>query len=510
MDFFRRLTAQLRQLWLGMSFGRRTTFVLLIAILIASVAGVGYWASQPDYRVLYSDLSVEDAGAVTAKLQSQNVQFRLTSGGTTILVPAEQVQQLKVDLAMEGLPNKQKGFEVFDDAPLGMTPFMQHVNYGRALETELAKSIMRLNPVAHARVHLVRPEQSPFIREQKPTTASVVLTLKPGRTLSTSMAAGIVALVSHGVEGLSPENVTLLDSNGRILSDQHPGPSTAAPANQLDARRELEAHLASQAEQMLTQLLGPNRAIVRVSAEVNFKNTHEKRETYSPEDRVAKSEKVTSVKSASGPQNKGGGPAGVASNTGTGRSAPTPAPGPNSSEETTETDYAVSKSETELEDHSSIIERLTVAALVDLSRSDEGGQVAPPMTQAEAEEIIKQAVGYKDSRGDVIKVKNVKLFSVPALTTLDNEVLQTQRWEMYVNLVRNASLGVAALVALAIGIMVIRRLRPLSATESAEEGGRTRVLEDVVTLSEQNPEMMARLLARWLEEQEQPSRRAAA
>jgi flagellar M-ring protein FliF len=509
MDFFRRSTAQLRQLWLGMSFARRTTFVILIAVLVASVAGVGFWASQPDYRVLYSDLSVEDAGAVTAKLQSQNVQFRLTSGGTTILVPAEQVQQLKVDLAMEGLPNKQKGFEVFDDAPLGMTPFMQHVNYGRALETELAKSIMRLNPVAHARVHLVRPEQSPFIREQKPTTASVVLTLKPGRSLSASMAAGIVALVSHGVEGLSPENVTLLDSNGRILSEQHPGPSTAAPANQLDSRRELEAHLASQAEQMLTQLLGPNRAVVRVSAEVNFKNTREKRETYSPEDRVAKSEKVTSVKSTSGAQNKGG-PAGVASNTGTGRNAPTPAPGPNSSEETTETDYVVSKSETELEDHSSIIERLTVAALVDLSKSDEGGQSAPPMTQAEAEEIIKQAVGYKDSRGDVIKVKNVKLFSAPALTTLDNELLQTQRWEMYVNLVRNASLGVGALVALVIGIMVVRRIRPMPATESAGEGGRTRVLEDVVTLSEQNPEVMARLLARWLEEQEQPARRAAA
>ena len=420
MDFLRRLTTQLRQLWQGMSFARRVTFVVLAAVFTAAVVGVGFWASQPDYRVLYSGLSLEDAGAVTAKLQTQNVPFRLTSGGTTILVPAEQVQQLKVDLAMEGLPSKQKGLELFDDSTFGMTPFMQHVNYGRALQNELAKSIMRLDPVAFARVHLVRPEQSPFVRDQKPTTASVILWLKPGKSLSAGMAGGIVALVARAVEGLTPENVTLLDSSGRILSEPRPGEATAAAVGHLEARRELENHLATKAEQMLAQLLGPNRAVVRVSAEINFKNLREKRETYSPEDRVAKMEKVTSVKNATGGQTKGG-PAGAASNTAPNRPPPA-GPGGTNSEETVETDYAVSKSETELEDHASTIERLTVAALVDLSRSDDPNQPGPAMTREEAEEIIKQAIGYKDGR-DKIKVNDVKLFN-NSLTSVDNELLQ--------------------------------------------------------------------------------------
>src|SRR5579871_5362671 len=198
MRFLQRLTQQLTQVWLGMSVPRRVSLVVLAALCLATVIGVGYWAAQPDYQVLYSGLGPEDAGAVTAKLQSQGVVFRLAAGGTTILVPAEQVQQLKVDLAVEGLPAKGgKGFEMFDPNALGMTPFMQHVNYGRALQAELAKTIMSLEPVAFARVHVVQPEPSPFIRDTKPTTASVVLKLKPGLALNRNVAAGIVALVSR-------------------------------------------------------------------------------------------------------------------------------------------------------------------------------------------------------------------------------------------------------------------------------------------------------------------------
>ena len=220
MEFLQRYWQQARQVWLGMSLGRRVFFSVTAALSVAAVVGVGYWASQPDYRVLYSELSAEDAGAITAKLQTQGVSFRLAANGATIMVPAEQVQQLRLDLSVEGLPAKGgKGFELLDGNQIGTTPFGQHVNYMRALQAELAKTIMQIEPVAFARIHLAQPEQSPFIRERKPTTASVVLKIKPGKTLSRSTAVGIAALVARSVEGLTPDQVTLLDTNGHVLLD---------------------------------------------------------------------------------------------------------------------------------------------------------------------------------------------------------------------------------------------------------------------------------------------------
>ena len=251
MSFFQKLVQQLQAVWTGMSRTRRIVLVILAIIGLAATAGVAYWAGRPDYRLLYSNLSVEDAGAVTAKLQSQGVPFRLTSGGTTILVPAEQVEQARVDLAADGLPaNGGKGFELFDSSSLAMTPFQQHVNYTRALQSELARTIMHLEPVAFARVHLAQPEDSPFIRDNKPATASVVLKLKTGATISRSTAAGIVALVARSVEGLTPEQVTLMDTAGHVLFDQHGNDTTAVPGTQLEYKRDLEAYLGTKAEEM--------------------------------------------------------------------------------------------------------------------------------------------------------------------------------------------------------------------------------------------------------------------
>src|SRR5579883_2961570 len=173
MEFLRRVAQQFRQIWQGMSWARRIGILVLTGLCVALVGGVAYWASQPDFRVLYTNLSPEDAGAITAKLQAGGVTYRLTGGGQTILVPAEQVAQARVDLAAEGLPAKGgKGFELFDMSALSLTPLAERVNFVRALQAELAKTIMQLEPVATARVHVVLPDQSPFVREQMPAKAS--------------------------------------------------------------------------------------------------------------------------------------------------------------------------------------------------------------------------------------------------------------------------------------------------------------------------------------------------
>src|SRR5438874_10922799 len=192
MDFFRNLSQQLRQIWLGMPRSQQVVVTVVVTATVALLAGVIYWTTQTEYQVLHSGLSAEDAGAITAKLQAKGVPFKLTSGGTTIMVPTEQLQQVRIELAAEDLPGKgSPGFGLFDQNSFGSTPFTQRVTFQRALQGELAKTIMQIDPVVSARVHIVRPEQSPFLREQKPTTASVMLKLRPGTTLSRGVSAGI-------------------------------------------------------------------------------------------------------------------------------------------------------------------------------------------------------------------------------------------------------------------------------------------------------------------------------
>jgi flagellar M-ring protein FliF len=504
MDFFRRLLQQLRETWQGLTLSRRILLVALVVLCVAVIGGVAYWAGQPEYRVLYSGLAPEDASAVTTRLTALNIPYKLSANGTTISINAEQIPQTRIDLAAEGLPTKGsgKGFELFDDAsPLGMTPFLQHVNYLRAQQAELARTIQHLEPIAQARVHIVQPEPSPFIRDQKPPTASVVITLKPGVALSHSMAKGIVALVARSVEGLTPDNVTLLDNSGHILSDAR-GDEGKVPGTQLEYRHEIENSLAFKAEQMLAQLLGPGRAIVRVSADVNFRQVSETRETYSPDDKVVTAETVTSVKTsgaAPGPR----GIAGATSNaTVRGAAAPataTEGKASSSSEDITDTKYAVSKTVQKIEDAVGTIQRLTVAAMIDLSSGTESGQGTPVITVKDAEEIIKRAVGFKTGRDD-IQVADVRLASAAQETEAQAEYDQAQRWQYYVNLVRNGSLGVAALVALVLGFLLLRSLRPARAPAALPPvpPERTQRLENLAREVQQDPDRLARLLEAWL------------
>lgn len=499
------LGQQLKQLWNGMSPVRRVGMVAVLALAMAVVLGIGTWASQPDYRVLFAGLSPEDAGAVTAKLQAQNVPYRLEANGATVLVPAEQLSPMRVLLAADDLPgNGGRGFELFDQAPLGMTPFNQHVNYLRALQAELARTIMQIDPIVQARVHLVRPDPSPFLREQKPTTASVIVRLKRGAALSRQVAAGIVALVSRSVEGLARENVTVVDTSGRVLSEERTGDNAVAGA-QIDQRRELEKELSARAESMLAQAVGPGRAIVRVSADVNFKQLREKRETVSQEGSAKSSEATTSSKKASG----GGpvGPAGTASNIG--RANVGQQKGGSDTEETIKIEYVVPKTVQEIVDNKEEIQRLTVAALVDLSPpEDTEAKSEPRLTLAEVEELIKRAVGFKTGRDD-IKVTQVRLTGTPPDTLPELEWQTIQRWQTIATLVRQGSLGMAALAALVIGWMVLKRLRPGPEASAAPATDKNPVVESMVLTAQQNPEALARVLAQWLEQSDRPQRMAA-
>jgi flagellar M-ring protein FliF len=282
----------------------------------------------------------------------------------------------------------------------------------------------------------------------------VIVKLKPGATLSRASSAGIVSLVARSVEGLKPENVTIVDSTGRLLSDPHAGDRDSLPAPQLEYRRELETYLATKAEQMLSQALGAGRAVVRVSADINFQQLKERQETFLPNP-VVSAERLTTIKSSGGIASRG--IAGAVSNvprTGVALSGPSGA-GSSTSEEQTQTDYAVSKTIRDLEDRMGAVTRLTIAALVDLSPG-EGGVT---LSAEDAEEIIKQAVGFRTGR-DEVKLTNIRLGGVVLPSEPDETLLQIQRFQAYVSLARNVSLALAIVLALSIVPLMLLRRRP--------------------------------------------------
>jgi flagellar M-ring protein FliF len=495
-----RLWQQMTAIWQRMSTSRRTVLVTVAVFVLAGVVGVVVWSSQVEYRLLVSGLSAEDAGAITAKLQTQGVSFKLGAGGTAILVPSDQLAQVRVSLANDGMSARGgKGFEIFDESSLGMTPFVQNVNYGRALQAELARSIMQMDSIASARVHIVRPEQSPFVRDQKTTTAGVVLKLKVGATLNRSTSQAIAALVAHSVEGLAVENVTLMDTAGRLLSDLRGAESDGVPSSQMEYRRELEQYLAGKAEELLGKTLGYGRIIVKVAADINFKRLKEKKETYSPEERVVVSERVNNSNSNGSSSSKGG-VAGAGSNVT--RSSGSSGGGSTAKEESTQTDYLVSKTVQEFEDKLGHIDRLTVAAMVDLSGT---GVSASGISVDEVGDIIKQAVGFKQGR-DEIKIANVKLPSLLPPEEPDEEALSMQRWQAYFLMARNVSVGLSALLAMILGFLFLRRLRPSRAAPAAPAprgaaagsgpagGAADAALDELTAAARNDPDMLARLL----------------
>jgi flagellar M-ring protein FliF len=247
---------------------------LLAAVLVAS-AIVGsllvHWARRPDMRMLYQDLTPGEAARITDKIAEKDIAYQLRDGGTTIYVPQERVYQLRLDLAKEGLPaGEQSGYKLFDDEKIGVSPFVQNVNLSRALQDELAKSIQMIDGVAHARVHIVNPEQNQFALEEGRTSASVVLRLNPGYRLSGVKIAAITHMVSGSVKGLKSEDVTVIDSQGNLLSGQNDSTLATGAGTVHDYKERVEQGLVKKAEDMLTMVLGPGRATVRVSAVVDM------------------------------------------------------------------------------------------------------------------------------------------------------------------------------------------------------------------------------------------------
>jgi flagellar M-ring protein FliF len=259
---------------------------------LLALVGIALWASQPNYALLFGGLEPTDASRIVEALKSESLPYQLKENGTAIYVPQEQVYELRLRFASDGLGEDQPtGYELFDQGTLGMTDFMQKLNLKRALEGELARTIASLGPVEMARVHLVTPERSAFRASQTHPSASVVLQLKGGARLQEGQIEGITALVSGAVEGLSASDVTVLDTRGTLLSNPNSGNADAQlTGTQLEMQHAMETSLAEKGQSMLDQMLGQGNAIVRVSATLDFTRSVQEKEQIDPESATVISE----------------------------------------------------------------------------------------------------------------------------------------------------------------------------------------------------------------------------
>ena len=508
MNFLKALQTQLSATWQRYNVRQRAMLMVALGVGAVAIIGVGAWSARSEYVVLANQLGPSEAAELISRLQSTGIDYKLSYSGSEVMVPAQDLSRARLaggDMLdpmydSEGMT----GGGIFDD------PNVIRLREQRNRETSIARSIMRMKGIAHADVHLSQPDPSPFVRDRIPKSASVVVALKPGTMFSRQQAAAVVSLVAHSVEGLNPNDITLVDNDGRILSDER-SPTESGISMQFEYTRRLETELAAKAETMLAQVLGPGRAVVRVAADVDFTQTTREEQTYDPDAKVKKSEKITTEDTTNQEQSLGG--AGAKANIEANAATTKTAGAQTSKSETIETEYENTKIVNTTVIPSGRLQRLTVSAAVDIPQPA-GGGVA--MSEDAVKNIIKQAVGFDEER-DGENAIAVVVGPLAGMTTLeDGELGGTGWWKEYEGLVRNASLGIASLVVLAIVLLTLKKVRPVVVTPPMNDGlslESSRRLSAIAQRVEDDPEEVARMLETWLGEDENErtgSARAAA
>ncbi|MEK7286224.1 MAG: flagellar basal-body MS-ring/collar protein FliF [Nitrospirota bacterium] len=403
----------------AMSTGKKIAVFGALAAAFAVIAVTFFWAQAPKFELLYSNLASEDLQAIERWLKQENVPYSFSSDKTALLVPAEKVHETRLKLATEGLPSSGGvGFELFDKTSIGVTEFTQKLNYKRALQGELARTISQFQEVIRARVHIVVPEKTLFSEQQEKARASVVVALRPGKRLSEIQLQGITHLVASSIEGLDPAEVTIVDGNGRLLSKPaETDPKMVASSSQMEYQRNLEKDMERKIQTMLERVVGSEKATVRVSSVLGFAQVEQMEEKFDPDIQVARSEQLGEEKTKSKSEATEP-PPGVGSNLPAGALTDPP-------RSTTETDstrkngitnYEINKTTIRTIEPLGTIKNLSVAVLIDgtyeVTKDAEGKEIRKyiPRSAVEMgkiETVVKNAMGYSADRDDQLSVVNI-------------------------------------------------------------------------------------------------------
>jgi len=402
-----------------------------VALLVAAAIAAIVLGRQPDYRVLFANLSDKDGGAIVAQLSQMNVPYKYADGGGAILIPSERVHDVRLRLATQGLPKGSvTGFELMENSKFGMTQFQERLNFQRGLEGELTRSIQALSSVQGARVHLALPNQNGFFREQQKPSASVLVSLHPGRMLDRAQLAGIVHLVASSVPELSPSAVSVLDDTGKLLSqspDQAPG--TEANVQQLMFVQQIEQQYTRRIMDILEPVVGRDNVKAQVTAEVDFTQTESTSEQFrpnqTPDSSAVRSQQVLESRDASG-KGPSGVPGAVSNQPPAQSTAPVnganPAPtvggqqgggldGQLGKREST-INYEVDKTVRVTRGSTGAIKRLSAAVVVNYQAvEDKGKMVSKALTPEQLEQmtaLVRETIGFNRERGDSVNLMNTQ------------------------------------------------------------------------------------------------------
>ena len=461
--------------------GQKAGLLVGIAAVIALVAGAWMWSRTPDYRVLYSNLSDRDGGAILTALQQQNVPYRMAEGGGAILVPSDQVYDVRLRLASQGLPRGGAvGFELMENQKLGTSQFVEQVNYQRALEGELARSIQSVSAVQGARVHLAIPRTTAFVRDQQKPSASIVVALFPGKVLDKAQISGIAHLVASSVPELHVKNVTMVDQSGNLLHPVSGANHAGLDAGQLDYLRQVEQSYVKRIEAILDPILGSGNVRAQVTADLDFSQVEQTAETYRPNPGPAEAavRSEQSTETLNGADAKAAGVPGALSNQPPGAAtAPVVAPpgarqgmqAPAESSGMAATgnvhrestiNYELDKTIRHVKQPVGSIKRLSVGVVVNHRKvtGKDGKTSAKPLAAEEMAQInslVREAVGFTAARGDTVNVVNA------TFTIGEEEVVSTPVWKEPTAVALAKEIVKNLLIAGLVLFIVLGVLRPL-------------------------------------------------
>lgn len=438
-EFLRQFVTQIQANFKVLPLGKRMAVAGIALGTLLGIVLLVVWSNKIEYQPLYYNLNQEDAGMVVEELKGQKIPYRLADHGKTVMVPAGRVYDLRLDLASRGMPSGGGvGFEIFDRTDLGTTEFVQKLNYQRALQGELSRTINQFGEVEQSRVHITLPEKTLFLEDEQKPTASVVLKLRRKGSLREKQVQGIIHLVAGSVEGLRPENISVVDVDGNVLSAGMSDESNFAglTGSQQEFQTELEAGLEKRVQTMLERVVGKGKAIVRVTASLDFKQEEKTEEIFDPDSAVIRSEQRSEERSQGNTPVAMGIP-GVAANLPETAGGAVPGESSNEAKKTNETmNYEINKVVRRTIQPTGTIRRLSVAVLLDgtyqLAAGEDGKETFSYVSRTDEEikkyeNIVMKAVGYNAERGDQIEVSSVP-FETVRLTEEEKKVMSRDTW----------------------------------------------------------------------------------
>jgi flagellar M-ring protein FliF len=508
-----------------------------IALAIAILVGAWLWTKEPPYGLLFSNLSDQDGGQIVATLQQQNVPYKYTEGGGAIMVPASMVHDVRLRLASQGLPKGGLvGFEVMESQKLGISQFAEQINYQRGLEGELARSIQTLGAVRAARVHLAIPKQTAFLRDELKPSASVLVSLQPGRALDGAQIAGIVHLVSSSVPQLNPANVSVIDQDGNLVSQQRdPLRNAGLDASQLKYVKEIEAQYVKRVEAILEPLVGKSNFRAQVAADIDFSHIDQVDETYLPNPAPD-----TAIRSQQTAESGQGTPPAIGVPGALTNQPPVPATAPitnpqvggagagagtnNNYSRNATINYELDKTVRHTRGTPGVVKRLSVAVAVNHKKGPVkdgvAGKPIPPTADElkRINDLVREAVGFSQTRGDSINVAaasfvppepemipELPIWKDPTLVALAKEMAQylifaVIAWLLWTKLLKPVFGMLAAAAQRA------EAEEKAAAAEAAEEAtghahhGPTfdDRLKDAREVAHKEPKLVAELLREWM------------